>query len=335
MGLTEAQLEERRHYLGGTDMARLAGVSRYGGPLQVWLEKTGQTKGKPATSMMAMGTLLEPVVATLFSTATGMLLRRPAERALRDRLRPWLGGNIDRYANPAPQGDQPAGIFEAKWSQTKTDWGDTHPTPDGQAKIPPGYAVQVQHYLGLTGRPVAYVGVLLGYADFRWYAVPADPDTIAALRELGTRFWRDNVVTGIPPEPDGTDDYSAWLRDRYPATDSEAVATGEQRAWADAWLAADQQVREATVARETAAQNLQKSMRGVTRLLLPQGHVTWKPYDENRVSWAAVADVLRDYLAEALQSNDEADDLYAQAAASHLTTTTKRPFKPHLTDEEE
>lgn len=338
MGLTEAQLAERRHYLGGTDMARLAGVSRYGGPLAVWLEKTGQSAGKPANPQMAMGTLLEPVVATLFSTATGMVLRRPPAKALRDRRRPWLGGNVDRYASPGTRltpeqdagGPYLPGIFEAKWATSDRDWGPTHPLADGLAQVPAGYAVQVQHYLGITGRPVAYMAVMLGYADFRWYALPRDEGTIDVLRQLGDRFWRDNVLAGVPPEPDGTKEYGRWLRERWAAeAGAELVATNEQQQWAEQLGRLDAELATIGQVREVVAQRLQKAMGTATKLLLPSGTISWAPYDENRVEWQAVADELAADLSRVV-GVDSALDRYAQAAAGHLTTTTKRPFRPHL-----
>lgn len=338
MGLTEAQLTARKEYLGGTDMARLAGVSRYGGPLSVWLEKTGQSSGQRANPQMALGTLLEPVVADLFSAATGLVLRRPRQQALRDSRRPWLGGNIDRYATPRAQTDDRPGIFEAKWAAMNRGWGDGHTAPlrwpPPPAVIPPDYAVQVQHYLGLTGREVAYVGVLLGYADFRWYALPADPDTIAALRELGTRFWHDNVLAGVPPEPDGTEAYSTWLRDRWQGDAGEVVATPQQVTWADQWASLQQRIDALTKQQAVAQQHLQTSMRDSTRLVLPAGHITWKPYEETRTDWKALARLLASGM---LQDSPypTTDDLLADMGRPYQTTTTKRPFKPHLDTEEE
>lgn len=322
MGLTAAQLEARRAYLGGTDMAALAGMSPYARPIDVWREKVGLAEPRPANTMMALGSLLEPVVAGLFSEATGINVVRPRVPA-RDRRRPWLGGNLDRYT--------PGGLLECKWAMRADQWGPTQPDPAQPSRVPPGYLVQVQHYLGITGRPVGYLAVLLGYADFRWYALASDPAAIEVLRELGQRFWHENVVPQVPPEPDGSEEYGAWLAQRYRQDDgSEAVATPQQVLWWQDYLEAEAQVGQAMAQRGKAKQRLQDSMGHTAKLLLPEGHITWRSHPKRNIPWKEVAHDLAHRLARG-----NPDDLLARVAEPYTTTTTERPWRPHHQPQED
>jgi len=326
MALTEQQLEQRRAWLGGTDMAAIAGLSPYARPVDVWLDKLGEAPPRAASPMMAMGSLLEPVVADLFTEATGIKLRRPAG-ASHDRLRPWLGGFVDRWAGSDA-------LFEAKWAERSDRWGE-----QGTSRVPPHYAVQVQHYLGVTGRSTGYLAVLLGYADFRWYTLERDEEVIEQLRELGRRFWHENVLAGVPPEPDGSESYSAMLRRKYrPAGELELVASAEQQVlWAQYLDAVG--IRDAAAERvERAAQRLQASMGTATRLLFGDGHITWRAYEERRVAWQQVAQELAAELEEELAANLEEPalpyDRLLELTSHYTTTTTKRPFRPTHSEKE-
>lgn len=336
MGLTTDQLEARRAYLGGTDMAALAGVNppAWTQPLGVWLDKTGQAPAKETNRMMSAGSLLEPVVAALFAEATGMRLRK-AGAPVRDRRRPWLGGNVDRYASPdttTPAGShhdldgpwQP-GVLECKWGMDSDKWGPSAGGTAGMppAKVPPHYRVQLQHYLGITGRPVGYMAVLLGYADFRWYVLPRDEATIDMLRELGTRFWHDNVLAGVPPEPDGSEAYTKWLAGRHTDVDGlEAVATDTQAAWWRDWLAHDLAAKAAAAERDKVRQQLQTSMAKVSKLLLPDGsHILYRSHPKRAVQWEAVA--------TAMAGNDQRlRRRLARLQRDQVTITTERPWRP-------
>lgn len=337
MALTTDQLEVRRTFLGGTDMAAVAGLSTYARPVDVWLEKLGEAPPHTENPMMAMGTLQEPVVASLFTAATGIKLRRPAG-PVRDRLRPWLGGHLDRYAGPDA-------VFEAKWGERSDRWGESCTLAclsghQHQPRVPAGYAVQLEHYLGVTGRSRGYLAVLLGYADFRWYVLERDDEVVEQLRELGRRFWHENVVPQLAPEPDGSGTYSSYLRRRYAAAgELEIVASPEQQVlWAQ-YRAALEQQESVEQQVELAAQRLQRSMGSATKLLLPDGHITWRPYQERRVAWQTVAQLLAAELEEELRGEEdepgEPYDRLLELSSANTTTTTKRPFRPHVESEKE
>lgn len=304
MALTREQLIERRRFLGGTDMAALAGVSRWATPLDVYLDKVAE--GEPeqrSSTLMEMGNLLEPVIATLFTQRTGIKLWR-LQRTLICRQQPWLGAHIDRWA--------PGLVFEAKYTAAPGDeWGE-----QGTDVVPPGYRVQLQHYLMVTGRPMGYLAMLTGRGEFRWYAIAHDPELEAALRELGERFWHEHVLPGVPPPPDGSQSYGRWLSQRWQSEVPSADATPKQFVLASQLEAAQQQLLVFQKEVALLQQKLQATMGETARLILPGDRaINWRTQQRATTAWKAVAQHI------------QGGDVPADIVAAHTTTTTVRPFR--------
>lgn len=346
------------NFLGGTDAAALAGVNpgRWAQPIDVYLEHVGLAPERQGTGMMGMGHLLEPIVASLFTEATGLALRRPAARqgracrlctrqghpctAVVSKRYPWMGGHLDRWAEDGLP-------FEAKWSMSSSEWGPglgvgtpespvliPAPGDEGyQPRVPARYLVQVQHYLAVTERPTAYLAVLLGYGDFRWYAIHRNEAMIGTLVQLEERFWHDNVLAGVPPEPDGSESYGRRIRQLSAADDgSEAVATPEQQAMLEQLRAARQVLAQAAKAEAAVAQRLQLSMGGHARLVAPGATVSYKKGNDSlHVEWEALATALlgmarvpTEWLPESLPEGVPWDKLTKKARAEAVRAVARR-----------
>lgn len=355
MSLTAAQLEERRAYLGGTDAAALAGVNPPGWsqPIDVYLDKHGLAPERRASTAMDVGSALEQLVAELATAATGMRWRR-REKPVRHPEYPWMGGHLDRVAagydltllgregQHFEQGLERA-LLECKTATSRKGWGE-----QGTTTVPLHYAVQVQHYLAVTGRPVAVLAVLLGYGDFRWYRLERDEAMIAMLVDLEAEWWRRHgPPNGVPPEPDGSESYGAHLRRLHSEDDgSEAVATPEQLAMLDEYRAANDELVAATVRREAAAQRLQRSMGSHTKLLAAGATVTWRQNKPTlRVQWEALAlELVRQVRAHstpewAPPATKKAQAELVRQVARDLDLATEepgaRPFRVEFSDEQE
>ena len=61
--------EERRNYIGGSDIAAILGMSRWKTPLKLWLEKTGEVEPDDLSENEAvqLGIELEDFVAQKFA----------------------------------------------------------------------------------------------------------------------------------------------------------------------------------------------------------------------------------------------------------------------------
>jgi predicted phage-related endonuclease len=77
-----------------------------------------------------------------------------------------------------------------------SEWGE-----EGSEDVPIHYAAQVMHGLGVTRRPAAIVAALFGLDNLLCFPVMRDDETIAAMRAKAVKFWTENVLAGVPPEP--------------------------------------------------------------------------------------------------------------------------------------
>jgi putative phage-type endonuclease len=354
VGLTLAQIEARRQFLGGTDAAALAGVNPPGWsqPIDVYLDKHGLAEPRRASAAMEVGNLLEDVVASLATAATGMRWRRRAA-PVRHPSRPWMGGHLDRVA--AGYEDAPAGHVEPGLEQAilecKTDAGARGWGAQGTTVVPLHYAVQVQHYLAVTRRPVAILAVLLPRGDFRWYRLERNEAMIANLMELEASWWqRHGPPDGVPPEPDGSESSGRFLRRHFDAdAGEERVATPEQSAMLDAIRAARTAHVNAVLAKDAAEQRLMESMGDTARLVAPGATVTWRQNkDTTRVDWEGYTTELlmnEQFLITGHRSlplgwpttKKGATERLRElaAAAGHATTEPgARPFRVEFEDEE-
>jgi len=189
--------EQRLAGLGGTDMAVVCGLSPYGDPLSLWLEKTGQREPEPPDvdpERLGWGHFLEPPVADEFSRRTGLALSDPGETLFRaPEPFGFLQGSPDRLI--VDGSGKAIGLLEIK--TTRNVWPTTPP---------PQYLVQVLAYaicLNLEPEAPVYIAALhmadavLGIHQIDLRAcLPAIPHML----KLGRAFW-DCVEQRIAPLP--------------------------------------------------------------------------------------------------------------------------------------
>ncbi|MDT2704780.1 YqaJ viral recombinase family nuclease [Enterococcus dispar] len=196
-------LADRRKGIGGSDVATILGLNKWKSPYQLWLEKTDQiTLDDNAGEAAYWGTALEPLVANRFSEVTGKKVRR-RNQVFEHTDYPFLRANIDRdiVGEPAVLECKTANQFLAK------EWE--------KDEMPMQYICQVQHYMNVLNREYAYFAVLIGGQRFIWKRIDRDQDLINAITERLVEFWEENVLKGIPPEIDGSDATSAFIRNQY------------------------------------------------------------------------------------------------------------------------
>lgn len=219
-GMTrEEWLAEREKGVGSSDAAAIVGVSRWGTPLSVWQNKTNRgEKFDEDNPFMEAGRYLEPVIVKWFRDKTELRAERvgtddgdcaivyrkdrPHERCTPDAL-VWLDKH-DAKRLDLPQYDWDNGVSSGKRHyegigllEVKT--GAAWKADEWRDGVPIEYDVQVQEQLMVTGCAFAFIAVLLGGNDFRWYFVERNESFITALRERCGRFWADYVENDVPP----------------------------------------------------------------------------------------------------------------------------------------
>ena len=217
MSLTEAQLEERRTGVGGSDAATVLGINPFSTAYELYLDKLGQAPEEEISPFKAAafywGSVLEQPVADRYAEDTGYKVQK-ANNLIRSKEHPFMIANIDRKV----VGEDRRIGFEAKTSARPEGWGES-----GSNEIPAYIMCQVQHYLAVTGYDVWDLAVLIGNRDYRSYRITPIPEIIEQLIEAETEFW-DRVQAKAPPEPQWQSAATTRLiKSLYPGTNGSVI----------------------------------------------------------------------------------------------------------------
>lgn len=211
----------RNKFIGGSDIAKIIGLSRWGTPLKLWAEKTGKLPSPDLSNVEAveMGTRLEQFVADLFAVKTGKSVRR-SPKYYQHPDYPYMIAHVDRLVTGTDE------LLECKTcSAFKADeW-------EGE-EIPQEYILQVMWYLGITGRKIGHIAVLIGGQSFKYKQIEFDAELFATMVEAAKEFW-GHVQEDTPPAIMPTDDetlkdlyseHSEVMIELYPKDDETAQA---------------------------------------------------------------------------------------------------------------
>ena len=215
----------RNLYIGGSEIAKVMGLSRWGTPLQVWAQKTGKIPAPDLSDNEAvkMGTRLEQFVADLFTEETGKAVRK-APKMYQHPEYPYMVAHIDRIVTGTDE------LLECKTASVykKEEWEAD--------EIPQEYILQVMWYLGITGRKVGHIAVLIGGQSFKTKPIEFDADLFNSMVETAKDFWENYVLTDTPPKVSVNDDEtlaemfpqeSDIMIELYPTDDRSEIATNE------------------------------------------------------------------------------------------------------------
>ena len=195
-------VKENRHlYIGGSDIAKVMGLSRWGTPLSLWAEKTGKIPPKDLSNVEAveLGNDLEDFVANKFSQKTGKAVRR-SPKVYQHPQYPYMVAHIDRLITGSDE------LLECKTCSffKKDEW-------EGE-EIPQEYILQVMWYLGITGRRIGHIAVLIGGQSFKYKQIEFDSELFDKMVESAKDFWQ-HVQDDTPVDIVATDDET--LKDLY------------------------------------------------------------------------------------------------------------------------
>lgn len=215
---------DRSKFLGGSDVAAIFGVSPWQTPLDLFIKKvSGQQEEltEEKRKFFARRKRQEPVIAEMLADEYGIKVTRLSiddnPNRYVDREHSFLVAEIDfefemspsvREAFPGrpefaaiPNGTLLNGEIKTVHPFKAYEWGE-----QGSEDVPIHYAAQVMHGLGVTKRPAAIVAALFGLDTLLCFPVMADAETIANMREKAVKFWHQNVLEQIPPDPVNIED---------------------------------------------------------------------------------------------------------------------------------
>lgn len=207
-------MEDRKMFLGGSDIAAVMGMSRWKTPLQLWGEKTGVVAPADLSNNEAveLGLELEEFVANKFRRKTGMKVRKPPIRHYISRDYPFMACQVDRLIEGTEE------LLECKTASLRKEkeW-------DGDS-IPEEYILQVLWQLMITGRKTGWIAVLIGGQKFLYKRINADEEMFALMTAAALKFW-EMVHSNTPPMAVADDNES--IVDLYPKHDDQIQALDE------------------------------------------------------------------------------------------------------------
>lgn len=276
----EEWLKLRKQGIGGSDAAAIAGFNPYKAALAVYLEKIGEIEDRPAGESAEWGTLLEPIVADQFSKRTGLKIRRQNAVLVHPEY-PFIIGNIDYRVTEKGK----RGVLEVKTTSAfkAKEW-------DGD-KVPDLYAIQLQHYLAITGDDFGYFAVLIGGQQLIWKRVERDDRLIAALIAMEVDFWQNHVEKRVPPPFDGTEASTNLLDQLYPESKPEKVIEELPPQSFDLvrqYEEAKAEEKAAKARKEAAANQLKGLMGDAETAWVGATKIRWASYAQERIDTKAL-----------------------------------------------
>lgn len=195
------ELPARR--VGATDIAKLLGLSKYGGPRAVYDRIVGG-QDIPVTPLMQRGIREEPRILGLFAQETGAQLAETKPGIIQHPTREYATVSPDHFAH----------VWDADYTVELKSVSvfASHKYGTADDAVPDDYGAQVRWAMAVTGKPRAVLYAAFGeddkcYTTFdirfcRVYRFERDAEIEAAMFSVAERFWFENVLAGVRPPPD-------------------------------------------------------------------------------------------------------------------------------------
>jgi putative phage-type endonuclease len=265
-------LKFRQKGIGGSDVGPISGVSKYKSAISIYLDKTQPINEEKEESEAAYwGTQLEDLVAREFSKREPGFKIQKQNKMFQHLEYEFALANIDRLIHSDERG---YGILECKTASEylKEEWADDN--------LPDSYYLQVQHYLWVLNLDYAYIAVLVGGNKFKYKLVERNDEIINQLVQIESNFWKC-VQDKTPPTPDGSDDYSDYIKDQYPnSTQDIKVELPYLKEKIEKIDAIDEKIKELESEKDQLKQQIQLEMKDAEIAFIPVGDkkrkITWK-----------------------------------------------------------
>ena len=204
---SEAWLEQRKHTIGGSDIAPILNKSPWTSAYTLWARKTGRIAEQVSNDRMQLGNLFEPAIVEMYKLQHDHLTVHYPAHTWESLKNPRFHANPDGFVEN-DYGD--TSILEIKY--TSQYWKE----------LPEQYRLQVlwyQHVTGLTNDAVVAVVSPQGYREF-----PVIYDFVEALTiESKVIAFLAYVDTQVEPELDASESTYEAIRDVYSDTQDTEI----------------------------------------------------------------------------------------------------------------
>lgn len=211
----------RSEGITGSEIAAVAGLSRWQSPIDVWTRKVGLDDDEELDSPdIRRGNYLEDGLRKWYAQDKGKSVLIPT--TLKSKNHPLVIATPDGicwdaqipkvYESCTVTADpHEINILEIKSPRKATGWGES-----GTDEIPQQYIPQVIWGMAAAGLEKADVAALV-FGELRIYPVAWNERLFGLLLERAEKFWHDHVLTKEPPAPDGSVAYNKHLDREFPS----------------------------------------------------------------------------------------------------------------------
>lgn len=230
----EDWLEKRREAIGGSDAGSVVGLSAFGSPLTVYLQKKNLVPSTETSKAAHRGKMLEKFIREETSKDFPNLEIEAVPYMFFNQENPFMLANIDsvifakspvEIRNEIIEG---LGGHEIKSAKTNYGWSAD--------EIPDSYFAQVQHYMAVLNLPWFVVSVyILDDESLNHYVIRRNEDFINRLIASEKEFWGNYVEKNIMPAPIGIDNEEDMITGMFEGA-SKIINLGNEK---DAALCAE------------------------------------------------------------------------------------------------
>lgn len=270
MSLSAEQLAMRNGpagFVGASEVALAVGVSRWGGPIDLWLRKTGRAEEEGENPRANIGHRAEAILLEWYCEDTGTPL------AVCHR------GESRRHKDYSFAGCTPDFIRKGSsgWRLIQMKCVGAHMAQFWPEEgVPADVECQVQYEMECTRIDSTDLVAWLGGTDFRIITIERDAEFGAMLIEGARSFWRC-VELDEPPPIDGSETWRRYLANKYPRVEREELdpSNPEVDRWALESLRQRERIAEATKDQEAADNHLRALCGERAGFLGAEYRVTW------------------------------------------------------------
>lgn len=267
----EDWLRYRKMGLTGTDAGAITGMNPYASAFSIYQDKISDTIETFDNEAMRQGRDMEEYVARRFEEETGLKVRR-ANAIFQNEEHPWMLADFDRLIV-----GQKAGLECKTVSPYSADkWTD--------GLIPLHYQMQVQHYLAVSGFECWYVAALIFGRDFIIRKIERDEELISYLITIEERFWKENVLNHVMPDPDGSPDYTEKIQQMYFKSDADkSIQLVGFNDLLSRRAELDNLIKKMETEKTTIEQKIKLEMQDASYATTEDYRVSWASFDQTRL----------------------------------------------------
>lgn len=264
-------LKYRKKGITGTDAGAICGLNPYSSAFQIYQDKITDEIEEFDNESMRQGRDLEEYVVRRFSEETGLKVRR-ANAIFQNEENPFMLADFDRLIV-----GQKAGLECKTVSPYSSDkWND--------GNIPLHYQMQVQHYLAVSGFDCWYIAAVVFGREFLIRKIERDEELINYLIDIERGFWYNNVLAGIMPEPDGSDNCSEMIAKMYfKGQENKTINLSGYKEILDRRADLDKLIKKMEKEKKEIDQKIKMEMQDATVALEAGYKISWSNFEQNKL----------------------------------------------------